>query len=161
MMGGPPLTVFAGSFNWCKRTTRFWGRAGNGSLHDLLDPRAPKGIHLSRHEENGAWQATWAGKKPLPERVHFKDAFVPAFDPVAEIKRGANASLARFGKCVSDRCSQSSSQARDRRNKDGGRFAASAYEDECLLWTGCEWRRPRAVEMAAMIGIPPEPCPGW
>ena len=156
-MGGPPLTVFGGSFGWVRRTRCFWGQVQGRSLHSAKSLRAPKDVCVSRSHD-GTWQAYWQGKKPLPACIHFDGGYAPAFEPAEAMLQGPKAEpFAAFAACFTrprDKVKGVSQEALLRFEDDSRRFPPFAYEVKNLLWKGSAWRQPNSRERAEAMMIP-------
>ncbi|CAE7513615.1 DNMT3B [Symbiodinium sp. CCMP2592] len=155
-MHGPPLHVHAGSFGWCRRSRCFWGCVGDRALAALSEPRLSHGVSWASRGDSK--HLVWAGKKPLPAKVHFQDAFAPTFVPAEVIASGVDASpfptfTQEFPHQI-DSDARASQAAVSRFKQDQGRFPVHTYESHALLWKGDQWRQPTASEKAAMMCIP-------
>ena len=155
-MSGPPVTVAAGSFGWCKRTRCFWGQVAGHAMSSQQDPCFPKGVSY-RNEAAGP-VITWEGKKPIPEHVHFARGFSPCFEPTHVIKQGLAASpfpvFTRAFTHPLDQDARVSPEAVQRFRMDNATFPAYTYEQHHLLWKGQSWRQPSARERSDMMGLP-------
>ena len=150
-MGGPPLTVYGGSFGWVRRTQCFWGKVAGRTLHGAQSFKLPKHINVTRDPGDNQ-HAVWAGKKPLPASIFLESGFRAVFHPEEIISQGANADLFL--------CSRGASATQGIAHRVSQLLHLSAwsppftYEDKCLLWKGSSWRQPNSRERAAAMMIP-------
>ena len=155
-MHGPPLHVHAGSFGWCRRSRCFWGCVEGTSMSSVPDPKLPQG--MSRLDQGEGMHLVWAGKKPLPSKVHFRDGYAPAFEPSEEITKGLKAApFPTFTQAFPhqvDADAKVDDEAARRFHQDGRRYPVHTYASSALLWKGDQWRQPLASERAAMMCIP-------
>ena len=156
-MQGPPVTVYASSFRWVKRTRCFWGSNGQTSVVQCRKLKPPSQTRLD-WDATGAISATWNGKKPFPATVAFSDKYVPSFHPVDNLGKVApKAIFATFTRAFTHPAVpdvRASPEACARYQADGRVFPPFAYESHSLLWKGQLWRQLHAAERASLMCIP-------
>ena len=146
-MQGPPVTVYASSFGWVKRTRCFWGSDGQTSVVQCRKLKPPSQTRLD-WDATGAISATWNGKKPFPVAVAFSDKYAPSFNPVDNLGKVAPKDIfATFTRAFTHPAVpdvRASPEACARYQADG----------RALLWKGQQWRQLPAAERASLMCIP-------
>ena len=153
-LGFPPVRIEAICCGWTHRNRLYWLGSSSKSIHAGLQPPDDWGWNTSGSDLH----LVYAGKKPIPPKIHWLDGFLPMFDPQQVLAGNHNLGFHPFTREFSrpeDRIHKSSPEAVARFRDDSRRFPPSAYEEQSVLWRKDAWRQPTPSERAQMMGVPP------